>query len=127
MWKHISTVERETGVYATVAKLCLHVAVALLILLLVGVGGYGFSIHTGAVRPPVFNAQLGTFWVTGYTTNDPACPAFMPCPAEVLQRLPQSYYVVWIRAPRGWPRSEEWDIDQEFGIRVLTLSLSRRL
>ena len=113
--------------YATVAKFCLQVAVALLIFLLGGVGAYGFSIYTGAVRPPVFNVQLGAFRVTGYTTNDPACPAFMLCPPEVLQRPPQRIYVVCILASRGWSGNEERDIDHEIGIRLLTLSLSRRL
>jgi hypothetical protein len=66
----------------------------ILLLLLVGVFGFGVAIRQGAVVPPSWDVWLYKTHILAYCTDYPDCPPTTLCPPQSVV-LPPAFYVVW--------------------------------
>jgi hypothetical protein len=92
-----------------------------LTLLIAGTIGFGVAIQQGSVAAPRLDIRYGTMWIVGYTTHNPECAPYMPCPPDAGEAL-QAYYVIWSIRQLPTP-------DQPYGRtarRVLVVALKRQ-
>ena len=94
----------------------------LLVLLLVGVSGFGVAIGQGAVVPPSWDVWLPKIHVLAYRTNYPDCPPTTLCPSES-SVLPPAFYVVW--SITEVESDDQPDIRRNMARRLLVVRLKR--
>jgi hypothetical protein len=71
-----------------------HVIILAVVLLLMGMFGFGVAIRYGAVVPRPWEVRLYKIHILAYRTDYPECPPTTLCPQELV--APSSaFYVVW--------------------------------
>jgi hypothetical protein len=64
-----------------------------LMLLIVGVLGFGMAMRYGGMRPPAVDVGYGMMRIVAYRAHDPGCLPYTPCTPE--SGAAHTYYMIW--------------------------------
>jgi hypothetical protein len=94
---------------------------ALLVLLVAGVFGFGIAIQQRIIALPELDVRFSQAHLVAYVTHTPDCaPILTYCLPELIRPPAQDYYVIWVVTRTGEPAPPD---ERETDTRLLTLPL----
>ncbi|HJZ48111.1 MAG TPA: hypothetical protein VKE41_13125 [Roseiflexaceae bacterium] len=94
---------------------------ALLVLLVAGVFGFGMAIQQRIIALPELDVRFSQAHLVAYRTHTPDCARYLTsCPPELITLPAQDYYMFWVLTRTEQPAPPD---ERETGTRLITLPL----
>ncbi|SRR6266545_7157801 len=92
-----------------------------MVLLVTATVVFGLAIRRNVIAPPELDVRFGQAHLVANATHRPDCVRYLTsCPPELIARVAQDFYVIWVLTPTGQPAPPD---ERETGTRLLTLLL----